>query len=273
MKSLKKEPAPLARPIWLSLKKYELLRTPDEQRHHLLFNAPDSAFEETTYSAGMIRTLRSVLALDQRTEGLEICFKSRHHAELDLLLDGLRLLVNDKWLDFEDSHAASFCSLFDEASADEVQINTFSCGHVVTELYDLILVELSSKSSAQLGIAPDTDSSLYLKVSEKIRQTPHKIECHAEFAPGMLHVSWLDPESEKDWKLHGVSRRGRVILHRESTCTEKRHELLASTHGQFRHQFNQSIGEHLLTQSQIIVIPSLSPILMRGGIFLSADVL
>jgi hypothetical protein len=158
-----------------------------------------------------------------------MCFKNGVYAELDLLLDGSRLLVNDKWLDFVASHSSSFCALFTEANVDEVTIDRFSCNHVVTELYNLILVELSRECSLELGSAPDTDSSLHQKVSEKIRQIPHKVECMPGSLAGVIHVSWVDPESEKDWKLHGVSRRGRVILHRETTCSKKKLELLADT--------------------------------------------
>jgi len=228
VKSLKKEPVPLSAPIWVSLRRYNLLRTPDEQRHHLLFNAPNSAYELTAYSTGVLRTLKAILALDQRTKDLEIFFKDGEYAELDLLLDRSRLLINDKWLDFDASHALSFCALFAEANDDEVKIDTFSCNHVVTELYNLILVELSRDSSSELGIPPDTDNSLHQKVSEKIRQIPHKVDCKPGNSAGVIHVSWVHSESEKDWKLHGVSRHGRVILHRENTCRDEKFEFLAN---------------------------------------------
>ncbi|KAH8672808.1 hypothetical protein BGZ60DRAFT_355808, partial [Tricladium varicosporioides] len=103
-KSLKKQPVPLKKGVWQPLYKYDLLRTPQEQRIHLLKRAPVSNMAESVYSRGVIRAIHAILALDVRTKDLHVCFKERAHAELDVLLGGDILQINDRWLDFQASH-------------------------------------------------------------------------------------------------------------------------------------------------------------------------
>jgi len=211
------------------LRKHGLLRTPNEQRDHLLLNAPRSTIEDTIYSTGMKRALRAALALDSGTRDLELCFRSGENAELDLILDGKQLLINDKWMSFHKSHACdpSFCPLRKQASGGSVQIDTFTCGHIVEALYGLILDEISRGSKAESRARLETKHSLRLKVSEKIVQTPHKVES-SSCNPGEIQVSWVDPERHSTWEVHRVICEGRVTLHRVSTCEGKRGDLIAS---------------------------------------------
>ncbi|KAH9206337.1 hypothetical protein DL95DRAFT_266133, partial [Leptodontidium sp. 2 PMI_412] len=103
-RSLKKEPKQLPRRLWDPLKRFNLIRTPQEQRRYLLRNAVDSALEDTPFSVGVKCSLRAALALDASTRDLELRFKSSTDTELDLLLEGSEILVNEKWLDFYSSH-------------------------------------------------------------------------------------------------------------------------------------------------------------------------
>lgn len=220
------EPAALKKKTWVSLRKFHLVRTPEEQRQYLLQNAPVATLPKTPYSRDVQRVLRAVLALDSRTQELQIEFRDRKKAELDLLLLERKLLINDKWLDFNSSHEQSSCSTFREANAANIEITRFSCSHIVENLYDLILVELSKGHATQKAKSPYSDDYLRLMVSEKIDQMPCKVDVLQGSVAGMLVVEWFHAESAKLSRMHSLELMGRITMHRESTCSDKKLELL-----------------------------------------------
>jgi len=168
-----------------------------------------------------------VLALDSRTRNLKLVFRSGAEAELDLLLNGSDLLVNDKWLDFQRSHQFGGCELMSEAFNQHVDIDSFDYGHIITELYDLILVELSSLPRQPSVDALHADGLWRRKVGERIRQTPYRVEISTQgCSRGELRISWTEFESERVWKKYGLVRKGQVTLHREKTCFEKKDEFI-----------------------------------------------
>jgi hypothetical protein len=210
--------------IWVPLRKYKLIRTPQEQQYHLLHNAAIAIVKVTAYSIGVKRGLSAALALDVRTRDLKLVFKTGYTADLDLLLDKSDLLIHEKWLDFGASHDGADCWLSSLASASGIKIDTFSCDHIVTNLYGLVLNELDSRDG---GLAAD-EKSLNLKVSERLREMPRKIEIAPGQEAGEIEVSWVDAASDMASRLHGLNVKGRITLHRERTCSEKKFELLTS---------------------------------------------
>lgn len=226
-RSLRKEPAQLPNSVWEPLRKFKLVRTPEEQRHHLLHNAPIAVVKETPYSESLKRALSAALALDSRTSGLNLVFKSGVKAELDLLLKESDLLIHEKWLDFHLSHQGADCWLSRLASMQEINIDQFSCDHIITDLYDLVLIEIEKDSSNRVGDLAGIDSSLRLRVNEGLRQMPRMIGIAPGDQPGEIRVHWTDAESDLASKLHGLDLHCRVTLHRESTCSNAKFELLA----------------------------------------------
>ncbi|RDL32005.1 uncharacterized protein BP5553_09407 [Venustampulla echinocandica] len=219
--SLKKNPMPLPSCIWEPLRKFGLVRTPNEHRNYLLQNAPVSQVEETTYSIGLQRALRAALALNVKTRSLNLIFKSGAKGQLDLLIDGDNLLLYDHWLCFQQSHAKSTCRL----SQLVAKVDHFSCDHIISELYGMILSELQSVSKLE-PIYQDEDNSLCQMVSENLRHMPRMIRVEKTLKPGELAVSWTDPESQMAFELHGLDLKCQVTLHRESTCAGEKVELL-----------------------------------------------
>ena len=200
------------------------MRTPDEQRHHLLQNAPSSTIKDTTYAEGVKRTLRAVLASDPRSKDLELQFKSGAKAELDLLLHRPRILVNDRILDFYTSHRIVSCSLSRDALYD-TDLSVFSCSHIVIDFYEMLLVEMSRESVKME--CPETDAHLRNRVNENILQMPCMVTAMPGIIAGEIEVSWLGTESEKAFRQHRLAHKGRVTLHRESSCSIRKHDLLA----------------------------------------------
>jgi hypothetical protein len=93
---MKKDPVQLPRHVWVSLRKSDLVRTAQEQRYYLLHNAPGAIDPETQYSTGINRSLVAALSLDASTQSLELAFKCAAKPELDLLLEGSKLQINEK---------------------------------------------------------------------------------------------------------------------------------------------------------------------------------
>jgi hypothetical protein len=211
------------------LRKFGLIRTPEEQRHHLLRNAPATCLTKTPYSEDVERALKAVLALDSRTRELRLDFRSRGKAELDLLLQGSDLLINDKWLDFGSSHKESSCSTFLEAKAAKIEIDRFSCSHIVKHLYDLILLELSKGHNVQHDGSHHSDDYLRQMVSERVDQMPCMVHVERGDVGGVLIVKWVHAESDKLSRIHSLELMGRITMHKESTCGDKKLELLTSS--------------------------------------------
>jgi hypothetical protein len=221
-KSLRKKPKQLPQSLWTPLQKYRLVRTPQQQQRYLLKTAPNSQLEETPYSKSVKWSLRAALALSKSTENLVLSFKSGTTVDLDLLLLDDTLLINDKWLDFQESHKNSPCWLSRQSIG---QVNTFSCLHVVTHLHDLVLVELTQYSDTGTGRAFVMEPSLSLRVHESLQQMPLMVETVPTGMPYELKVSWSDSDHDLA-SVHGLDPKCRVILHRESTCSQKKFDPL-----------------------------------------------
>jgi hypothetical protein len=222
---LKKRPELLATCIWEPLKKYGIVLTPQEYAHHLLNNAPISEAEHTAYSDGVMRALSAILALDNRTKHLKVVFKDGTNTTLDLILDGTNLLINEKWLDFHESHEKAPCWLTQRG----VTVENFPCDHIVTGLYDLILEEIRKDLLTANNTIQSANQSLRLRVSENLQQMPRMVEIAQGSEPEELIVNWTILERDIMLKLYGMDLECQVTLHRESTCSDKKMNNLFST--------------------------------------------
>ena len=185
-------------------------------------NASPSDLAQSPYSEAIKRSLKAILALDDRTKDLIIVFKSGEQADLDLLLEGSNLLINDKWLDFQRSHSKAPCWL----SRHGVKSYKMPCDHIVTRLHDLILHELTKGPVSQLDKSTESKATLRLKVSDSLRQMPRMIEISQGLKPRELIVTWTMLERDLVFKMYGFDLRCQVTLHRESTCSEKKMDIL-----------------------------------------------
>lgn len=228
-----KEPVQLLNPIWHPLHKYGLVRTPREEQCHLLCNASKVFVPETPYVADFMRALHAVLLLDERTQPFKPSFRSGHTAGLDLLLINTDLLIHERCLDFNQWHAKTPCRLSSQASTVNIDINTFSCNHIVTDLYNLLLIELQNRPGSDCS----QDSLLRLKVSQNLDEMPRKIEIAQGPEVGEIQVSWVDGASDAAFRLNGLDIKGRVILHRKSTCFNKMKDLLSTQGAQCMSQY------------------------------------
>ncbi|CZR65094.1 uncharacterized protein PAC_14994 [Phialocephala subalpina] len=207
--SLKKKPAQLPAVLWDPLRRFRLVRTPQEQQCYLLHNAPVAEDNKTTYSRGVQRALRASLALDARAKDLEIIFKRGDRTDLDLLLIDGALEINDKWLDFGLSHDINQCWVALQFSHDNSTPDHFCCDHIVTELFSLIVNELKRQPLPGEHDVIEIDPSINLKVYENLRHMPVMVKARALAEA-----------------VYGIDPKCRVVLHRDSTCSVRRDELL-----------------------------------------------
>jgi len=173
----------------------------------------------------------AALALHPRTGGLKLNFKSGVNTDLDLLLFESTLEINDKWLSFWESHQRNPCRLSRGDHRPSPDSDHFTCSHIVTTLYELVLEELIFKELRQHPeLSHDelsrSNRSLNQRVSESLRKMPIMVTAAPGVHPGKIEVSWIDLEGDILSRAHGLDPQCRVVLHRESECSAKRSELL-----------------------------------------------
>jgi hypothetical protein len=182
----------------------------------------DSALEDTPFSIGVKHSLMAALTLDERTRDFELRFKSGANAELVLLLEGSKILVNEKWLDFHSSHDGMPYGFWRQVSSKEVNTGGFFCNHVVNDLYELVLAELGHEEPRDHNNPRQSHGCMRLGVSENLHQMPRMIEARPGDLFGEIEVSWEDLQGSLAAKFDGLNTDFRVTLHRQSKCSDKR---------------------------------------------------
>jgi hypothetical protein len=168
----------------------------------------------------------AALALDPRTKDFKLVFKSGDKVELDLLLDGNTLQINEKWLDFQASHETTPCRLSRLAATKESVLDYFSCDHIVADLYKLVLEELERNNRFKASKELESKSSLIQRVGENLRQMPLMVKSKLGDEAGEIEVSWMDLEGDLLSRIYQLDPKCRVTMHRERTCSAKRSVLL-----------------------------------------------
>ncbi|TGO91190.1 hypothetical protein BPOR_0036g00200 [Botrytis porri] len=234
---LKKEPVLLPDRLWKTLTKYELPQTPLEYRKNIMCNSQTAPTLDTPYCASLMRTLRAALALDPQTQPFLLVFKKAGISGLDSYLDvdNSKLLLHEKWMDFEKSHGenSTDCSLSHMRNTGDVisPIEIFSCDHIIIEICNQVLQELDRIRDGKGSIGDRSVDSLKSQVSECLKDMMQGIQALPGPQKGEICVSWEDNEAEKLFRLHRMKLQCCVTLHRESTCSHKRSELLARGYG------------------------------------------
>ncbi|KAJ8069439.1 hypothetical protein OCU04_003093 [Sclerotinia nivalis] len=195
-------------------------------------NAEIAAALPTPYCSSVMRTLSAALALDMRTKSFKLVFKKAGDVGLDLYLDmdHSQLLLHDKWMDFDKSHAENSkdCILSHmRHPGDDSPIEIFSCDHIIIDICNQVLQELDRGGAGK--IFPDDQhlNSLPLQVGECLKNMLRAIQARPGPNKGEICVSWEDNEAGKLFRLHNMVLNCCVTLHRESTCSHKRSDLIA----------------------------------------------
>jgi hypothetical protein len=106
-----------------------------------------------------------------------------------------------------------------------VEMEAFSCDHVVEDLFELALNDIRGP------LKLDRSESVKLRrlARERIQQIPRLIKVFRTGRANELEVSWTGNESGIISKKCGANIRYHVTLHKMSTCWSKKGELLHRT--------------------------------------------
>lgn len=225
-KHLKQQPAPLSAKLWKILRKYSLVRTPEEERVRVFRNSSVSEEQETVFSKSIQHGLKASLALSQKTEMVRVEYVSGAETDIDMLFDKEQQLlkVHEKWLNFVRIHETAPCRI-SMASNLRLSQSIFCCDHVIEELYELAVQEILETSTSNHAEAMKFARSMRLKVREKLQQMPRMISIKTD-GPRKLVVSWTNGENDLIREALGNIGTYYVILHRDQTCSQKRSEYL-----------------------------------------------
>jgi hypothetical protein len=161
---------------------------------------------------------------------MKVQFVKGGDTEIDLLFreKGKLLRVHEKWIDFQRIHEGTSCEMSRLARERPVEMEAFSCDHVVEDLFELTLNDIRGP------LKLDHSESVILRrvARERIQQIPRLIKVFRTGRANELEVSWTGNESGIISKKYGANIRYHVTLHKRSTCWSKNGELLhqASTY-------------------------------------------
>src|SRR5436305_8589685 len=144
-RSLKKVPLPLSEPLWNILRRFSLIRTPDEQRIYLFRNSPLSTKIFTSFSRNIFRSLLASFAIHPRTRLIQLLPVQGGGSGIDLLFskEEARLRIHEKWFDFDKIHETAPCQVSHLVATYGLRLEGFSCDHIVEELFELDLSEIT----------------------------------------------------------------------------------------------------------------------------------
>ncbi|KAJ9156285.1 C-5 cytosine methyltransferase [Pleurostoma richardsiae] len=220
--NIKKKPERAPAALWKVLRKYRLAKTPEEERRDLFKSCERVEAITDIFGANVLRMLKCAMLLDTRLEEIKFQVVKGGETGLDLIYkeEEKFILLHSKWLDFDETHKQVFCD-FSELS-QEVEMRGFSCDHVVEDLIELVIGEVDGA----LGIAPAEAKTIRQLARERIRQTPRRVSVSPTPKCGELQVRWVGNESGIVARDHPSKIFYDVILHRISSCREKREQLL-----------------------------------------------
>lgn len=176
----------------------------------------------------MWRALRAALALDVKTKDLKVVFKNGATTDFDLILFESTLEINNKWLDFKQSHSKTACWLSRQSNDESSTMSHFSCDHIALTLYELVLEEVMRDPGFAHRESSESKATLCQKVSENLRHMPMMIETCLG-GPGEIIVSWIDRDGGMVSRVYGLNPKLEITLHQESSCALKRGDLLRSS--------------------------------------------
>lgn len=171
-------------------------------------------------------SLKASLALNHRTEQVQVEYVSGAETDIDMLFDKERQLlkVHGKWLNFARIHETAPCRI-STASNTRLSQSVFCCDHVIEELYELAVQDIVETLTSNHTDAMKFARSMRLKVREKLQQMPRMISMKKD-GPRRLVVSWTNGENDLIREALGNIGTYYVTLHQDQTCSQKKYEYL-----------------------------------------------
>lgn len=210
----------LSQTLWRLLRRFNLARTPVEQRAHLFRGSPESEFIPDVFSISVHRALLASLTLDSRMRNIRVSYVKSSHIDIDFLFTAQESLlqINEKWLDFQRIHETAICHISSTISESALLSKAFACDHIVDNLLELVMLDII----CSLNLTKDESMSLVRKLHHTARdllqQMPRRIEVMQSVAR-QLQISWTDCDPGLILYEYRRNIEYSVHLHRKSTCS------------------------------------------------------
>lgn len=227
MRDLKMQPQKLPKALWQPFRNFHLAQTPQEQRMHLFNQSAIVAPVNDSFCTGITRILRGTLSLDPRLKNIEIQFVEGGQTHIDLLYQAYRrvLRIHQKWIDVVQAHQHSTCEVVAFPKNSPAYEDEFLCDHVSEDLLELVVYEVRGS----LKLTPADSATLRQKARSCIRSMPRRVTVKATSRADELEVCWVGNESGIVSETYGADIQYLVVLHRSSTCEERKDQLLHGT--------------------------------------------
>ncbi|KAF4219065.1 hypothetical protein CNMCM5878_003920 [Aspergillus fumigatiaffinis] len=203
---LKKEPRTLPGPLWKILRKYGLVRYPEEELYKILQTSETVGLPETVFAYSVAHTLRALLRLDPRTERTNIVFVRCVSDVVDMAYRAEQdtLYIHEKWL-----WPQTTCQGPEQLAILEPDV--FVWQHTVEDLYHRLLAIILNQSEGRR--TGQTIRHLLRLAHHKLHFMPRNIQVTTK-DKGSLTVSFYTGHSLLYVEQYGVYVHYLVILHR-----------------------------------------------------------
>ncbi|KAK2803834.1 hypothetical protein FQN50_006841 [Emmonsiellopsis sp. PD_5] len=229
-KDLKKKPSEISGPCWSILRHFKFIRTPQEEKMRSLRRAQPVVPEATIFSQSVERALSVCLALNPTTADITVSYVDGADASTDILFtaekDKKILLVPHRWLEFQTAHESSHCEVSSLPIMRKLCAQSFTCDHIVQKLFEQGLDAIFDGLKLGARELENLHRLLRRESRQLLQHMPRMVEVFKTGSAGELGVSWMSGESDAVCKLYGDKIMYHVTLHRESSCSSKRADLL-----------------------------------------------
>lgn len=221
-----KIPYLLSKELWNLVRKFDLVRTPEEERGHRFRNSATVLADHNSFQISIVQALKASLLLDDSMNSLAVQFVEGGGTQLELMLDtdANVVKIHKKWLCFDQVHRETPCDISDLVKEGKVDKQTCFCEHIVEDLFEHVLEEIGDP----LGIVLPRRKILRGQARSCLRSMPRSIQV-SQGQAGVLEVVWVGNENGIVSEKHGDDIQYFVVLHNDSTCDFKRFDLHCST--------------------------------------------
>ncbi|KAH8658185.1 hypothetical protein BX600DRAFT_514696 [Xylariales sp. PMI_506] len=226
--TIKEVPKSTPKHLWKHLIAHSLVRTPQAERIRLFGSSQEAQIPSTTFSNTIIRTLRSLFDIEEKLKGIQLRVVTGGETGIDLLnkINEQRLLIHEKWLDFEQSHQDTSCDFALLSRDRPPETDQFSCDHIVEDLIELCLKDIRRP----LRLSHTKCASIRRVVRDCIPQMPRGIKISSTSAKELV-VTWRGNESGVVAENYKADILYYVILHKMSSCQKRFDERIHGTDG------------------------------------------
>ncbi|KAJ3958603.1 hypothetical protein N0V92_004827 [Colletotrichum tropicale] len=198
---LKKKPRLLTNELWNTLRKFNLVKTPEEHIDRKFLSSRVVPIPADNFAQSIDRMLRAAMKMDLPFTRFKLVYVRSEQISIGVRMDytRARVLIHEKWLDFDEAHRSTSCAISKLEEAQRKQTAVFACDHVVEDLFEMILKTVKER----YGYSSSTIDSFRSKGRELFRQTPRDIQVIPGSVPGQLRVNWTCNDAGVLLKHHG----------------------------------------------------------------------